>query len=71
MIFASPPEDDIDWADALAEAMVEFLGRAWRIADDVAAAGSSRPGGELGDMALRRVTHHTIADVTRLVEVLG
>ena len=68
MIFASPPEDDIDWADVRPEAMVKFLGRAWRIADDVAAAGSSRPGGEPGDMALRRVTHHTIDDVTRLVE---
>ncbi len=68
MIFASPPEDDIDWADVRPEAMVKFLGRAWRIADDVAAAGSSRPGGEPGDTALRRVTHHTIDDVTRLVE---
>ena len=68
MIFASPPEDDIDWADVRPEAMVKFLGRAWRIADDVAAAGSSRLGGEPGDTALRRVTHHTIDDVTRLVE---
>ena len=68
MIFASPPEDDIDWADVRPEAMVKFLGRAWRIANDVAAAGSSRPGMEPGDMALRRVTHHTIDDVTRLVE---
>ena len=68
MIFASPPEDDIDWADVRPEAMVKFLGRAWRIANDVAAAGSSRPGREPGDMALRRVTHHTIDDVTRLVE---
>ncbi len=68
MIFASPPEDDTDWADVRPEAMVKFLGRAWRIADDVAAAGSSRLGGELGDTALRRVTHHTIDEVTRLVE---
>ena len=48
MIFASPPEDDIDWVDVRPEAMVKFLGRAWRIADDVATAGSSRPGGEPG-----------------------
>ena len=68
MIFASPPEDDIDWADVRPEALVKFLGRAWRIANDVAAAGSSRPGREPADMALRRVTHHTIDDVTRLVE---
>src|ERR1039457_1271538 len=68
MIFASPPEDDIDWADVRPEAMVKFLARVWRIADDVAAAGSSLRDGELGDVALRRVTHHTIDDVTRLVE---
>ena len=68
MIFASPPEDDIDWADVRPEAMVKFLGRAWRIADDVAAAGSSRLGGEPGDTALRRVTHHTVDDFTRLVK---
>ena len=68
MISASPPEDDIDWADMRPEAMVKFLARAWRIAGDVAAAGSSRPDGEPGDVALRRVTHHTIDDVTRLVE---
>jgi leucyl-tRNA synthetase len=73
MIFASPPEDDIDWADVRPGAMVKFLGRAWRLADDVAAAGpaaappgSAGPSG--GDIALRRVTHHTIEDVTRLVE---
>jgi leucyl-tRNA synthetase len=68
MIFASPPEDDIDWADVRPEAMVKFLARAWRIADNVAAAGSPRPGTEPGDTALRRVTHHTIDDFTRLVE---
>ena len=38
MIFASPPEDDIDWADMHPEAMVKFLGRVWRIAADVAEA---------------------------------
>ncbi len=63
MIFASPPEDDIDWADVRPEAMVKFLGRVWRIADDVAAAGSSRADVTAGDVALRRVTHHTIDDV--------
>jgi leucyl-tRNA synthetase len=69
MIFASPPEDDIDWADVHPEAMVKFLGRAWRLASDVAAAGSAVPGAGRGEIALRRVTHHTIDDVTRLVEV--
>ena len=40
MIFASPPEDDIDWADVNPDAMVRFLGRVRRIAADVAAAGT-------------------------------
>jgi leucyl-tRNA synthetase len=80
MIFASPPEDDIDWADVRPEAMVKFLGRAWRVAADVAAAGPAAGAGAAGgtaagsltpgagDTELRRVTHHTIDEVTRLVE---
>src|SRR5262249_32044091 len=38
MIFASPPADDIDWADVRPEASVKFLGRAWRIASEAGAA---------------------------------
>ena len=71
MIFASPPEDDIDWADMNPEAMVKFLGRVRRIAADVAAAGTAprtRRGSAGGDAELRKVTHHTIDEVTRQVE---
>src|SRR4029077_71921 len=67
MIFASPPEDDIDWADMNPEASVKFLGRVWRIADDVAAA-PAHGHAALGDLGLRKVTHRTIDEVTRLVE---
>jgi leucyl-tRNA synthetase len=66
MIFASPPEDDIDWADMKPEASVKFLGRVWRVVADVAAAASPRTGE--GDRALRKVTHRTIDEVTRLIE---
>jgi leucyl-tRNA synthetase len=65
MIFASPPEDDIDWADVNPEASVKFLGRVWRVAADVAAAAPAAGDGEL---ELRKVTHRTIDEVTRLVE---
>jgi leucyl-tRNA synthetase len=81
MIFASPPEDDIDWADVRPEAQVKFLGRAFRIAADVGAgpsalagesalAGQSAPAVSAsdGDLRLRRVTHRVIDEVTRLVE---
>jgi leucyl-tRNA synthetase len=67
MLFASPPEDDIDWADVRPEASVKFLGRAIRIAADAGRA--SAPGAVVsGDTELRRVTHKTIEEVTRLVE---
>jgi leucyl-tRNA synthetase len=73
MVFASPPADDIDWADVRPEASVRFLGRAWRIALEAGAASApsvtdiaSAPDG--GDLELRKVTHRTIEEVTRLVE---
>jgi leucyl-tRNA synthetase len=77
MIFASPPEDDIDWADVHPEAMVKFLGRVWRIVADTAAAdiapaaadpGAGGAGQGPGGTALRKVTHRTIDEVTRQVE---
>ena len=69
MIFASPPEDDIDWADMNPDALVKFLGRVARVAVEVAAAGDVASGDVAsGDVELRKVTHKTIDDVTRLVE---
>jgi leucyl-tRNA synthetase len=76
MIFASPPQDDIDWADVNPDAMVKFLGRVWRVAADVAAAGARGvpgPSGTAesfsdGDLELRKFTHRIIDEVTRQVE---
>jgi leucyl-tRNA synthetase len=70
MTFASPPEDDIDWADVNPDAMVRFLGRVWRIASDVAAASDAAGAVDfaVGDRELRRATHHAISEVTRQVE---
>ena len=67
MVFASPPEDDIDWADMNPEASVKFLGRVSRLAAEAGAATAERPAGP-GDVELRKVTHRTIDEVTRLVE---
>jgi leucyl-tRNA synthetase len=66
MVFAGPPEEDIDWADMNPAALGKFLARVWRLAGEV----SSAPGTDAaaGDVALRRVTHHTIREVTQLVE---
>ncbi len=67
MIFASPPADDIDWADVRPEASVKFLGRVWRLAAEVGA-GAPSTALQDGDLELRKVTHRTIDEVTRLVE---
>jgi leucyl-tRNA synthetase len=68
MIFASPPQDDIDWADVNPDAMVKFLGRVWRIAADVAAAGNASRDFAQGNRDLRRTTHRIIDEVSRQVE---
>jgi leucyl-tRNA synthetase len=66
MIFASPPEDDVDWADVSPSGSAKFLARAWRLGQDV----SSAPGVDFstGDRALRSVTHRTIADAAELLD---
>ncbi len=68
MIFASPPQDDIDWADVNPDAMVKFLGRVWRVAADVAAAGPANRDFAAGHRDLRRETHRLVDEVTRQVE---
>ncbi|MSR97687.1 leucine--tRNA ligase [Arthrobacter sp. BL-252-APC-1A] len=66
MVFASPPEDDVDWADVSPSGSAKFLARAWRLGQDVA----SEPGVDFtsGDKKLRSVTHRTIADATELLD---
>ena len=35
LVFAGPPEDDIDWADVSPTGSLRFLQRAWRLSGDV------------------------------------
>jgi leucyl-tRNA synthetase len=66
LIFAGPPEDDIDWADVSPSGSLKFLNRAWRISKDVkSAAGSDF---SKGDLALRKVTHKSLRDISLAVE---
>ena len=44
MLFAGPPEDDIDWADVSPTGSGKFLARAWRLAGDVDVGAGHRPG---------------------------
>ncbi|MFZ5851660.1 MAG: leucine--tRNA ligase [Actinomycetota bacterium] len=66
MVFAGPPEDDIDWADVSPAGAQRFLARAWRLSGEVTAPVGTDP--SRGDGELRKVTHRTVAEVTNLVE---
>ncbi|OSM44652.1 leucine--tRNA ligase [Nesterenkonia sp. PF2B19] len=66
MVFASPPEDDVDWADVSPAGSAKFLARAWRVAQDVASAPGTDP--TSGTAALRAVTHRTVHEVEQLLE---
>ena len=66
MVFAGPPEDDVDWADVSPSGSVKFLNRAWRISGDV----TSKPGVDFktGDLVLRKVVHKSLHDLSFAVE---
>ena len=66
MVFAGPPEDDIDWADVSPAASFKFLNRAWRLSGDV----ESTPGVDFtkGDLALRKATAKSLNDISFAVE---
>jgi leucyl-tRNA synthetase len=66
MVFAGPPEADIDWADMSPAGSVKFLQRAWRLSGDVTSEVDVAV--EAGDLALRRTTHRAVADAEQLVE---
>jgi len=66
LVFAGPPEDDVDWADVSPSGSVKFLSRAWRLSGDV-----TSPIGvdfSAGDINLRKATHKALHDAAFAVE---
>ncbi|MFC7385779.1 leucine--tRNA ligase [Sphaerisporangium rhizosphaerae] len=68
MLFAGPPEDDIDWAAVSPGASQKFLARAFRVMAEAGAASAPGVDPAAGDLELRKVTHRAIDEVTRLIE---
>ncbi len=76
ILFAAPPQNDLDWSERGVEGSSRFLGRVWRCVEDnletlKAHGGHVVPVEELKDPALRefkRKIHTTIRDVTRDIE---
>ncbi|MEO6203938.1 MAG: class I tRNA ligase family protein, partial [Mycobacteriales bacterium] len=63
MLFAGPPEDDVDWADVSPTGSVKYLARVLRLATDV-----GTMTGDLRDVAVDRAVAKTVDECTRLVE---
>lgn len=73
ILFASPPEKDLDWSDRGVEGAHRFLGRVWRMVEsDLEAIKHAPPGRaavkeltEAADRDIKRITHKTLDRVTR------
>ncbi len=65
----SPPERDVEWTAAGAEAAHKHLARVWNLCDRIAAMDPDAKGE--GDEDLLRAMHKTIHDVTMGVETFG
>jgi leucyl-tRNA synthetase len=63
MLFAGPPEDDIDWADVSPTGAVKWLSRIWRVCSEI---GDTGVGGAAatGSSEVRRAAHKLIAEAT-------
>jgi leucyl-tRNA synthetase len=62
----SPPERDVEWTAAGAEAAFRHLGRVWRLAAELDTARET--GDAAADTALMRAAHRAIRDVTEGIE---
>ena len=66
MVFAGPPEDDIDWADVSPTGSVKFLNRCWRLSGEVQAPVGADPA--TGDPDLRKATHQAVDGAAKAVD---
>jgi leucyl-tRNA synthetase len=66
LVFAGPPEDNIDWSDLSPGGSLRFLQRAWRLSGDVTSPAGTAP--DSGDVAMRKATHRTVHEAEQLIE---
>jgi leucyl-tRNA synthetase len=64
----SPPERDVEWTAAGAEAAFKHLNRVWRLAEDLRQSGVEAAPAGGSDAALARATARAAADVTAGIE---
>jgi leucyl-tRNA synthetase len=76
MMFASPPEDDMDWAAVSVAGVHKWLGRVWRAVHRAGEGSRDRgappsAGGTAADEELRRAVHRTVKGVTADLDRIG
>ncbi len=64
MLSDTPPERDIQWTEAGAEGSWRFTQKIWRLVNDIAATPSQSVSMNEQGLALRRISHRTVATVT-------
>ncbi len=67
VVFAGPPEDDIDWADVSPAGSLKFLQRAYRIAVEAGGASPVGTDPQTGDVDLRRTIHRYLNEIGELI----
>ncbi|MEO5352988.1 MAG: leucine--tRNA ligase [Magnetococcus sp. XQGC-1] len=72
MLFAAPPEQDLEWNDNGVDGAWRFINRLWRMVQEVAALPPHPPARTMPDdpalRSLRSKTHETVEKVTRDVQ---
>ncbi|ACV64037.1 leucyl-tRNA synthetase [Desulfofarcimen acetoxidans DSM 771] len=73
ILFAAPPERDLEWSDQGVEGSYRFLNRVWRLVTPLAAdllKAPVKPEGEVSGVhkEMRRLSHYTIKKVTEDIE---
>ena len=64
MLSDTPPERDIQWTEAGAEGSWRFTQKIWRLVNDIAATPTQPVSMSEQGLALRRISHRTVAAVT-------
>jgi len=64
MVFAGPPEDDIDWADVSPTGAMKWLARVWRLTGDIAVL----PSPAEPDVDPARSIHKLVAEATTALD---
>lgn len=68
ILFAAPPEKDLEWSDQGVEGCFRFLQRVWRLVEELMPMMDAPSGDEKADREVRRLVHKTIKKVTDDIE---